>query len=84
MHKDKVYIEIRDPADVTEFVIDEAYEAAYGFFASMGYSVDWESVIDRLESTPRQAGTYWDFGTQEDSPAIKKLKREVRKRIRES
>lgn len=39
-----------------------------------GTRIDWEDFIDRLERT-----TDWDFGTQMDSPDIRRLQRHIRR-----
>lgn len=63
--------------DVTEEVINAALEIADGWYPDG--PIEWDSVFDRLEGW-----TGWDFGTSWDTPALRKIKREVLKIRRES
>jgi hypothetical protein len=67
--------EIREPEDVTEANIEEAVEMRQGIYG--GVPLSWEDVIYRLETSDE------DWGSSMESPAIKHLQKEVRRRIRE-
>lgn len=64
-----------EAADVTEQVVSDAVEIVDGWYAES--RVDWDDVWDRLE---RQG---YDFGTDSDSPAMRKIKRQVQRIRRE-
>lgn len=70
---------IVEAADVTDAIIEQAIDTADGFFGSG--PVDWENLIDRMESVGVDGLC---FGDDWDSPAIRKIKREVRAARRES
>lgn len=69
------YKEIREPGDVTQAHIEEAAEMREGIYG--GVPLDWQEVIDRLETSDE------DWGSSMESSAIKYLQKEVRKLLRE-
>lgn len=59
--------------DVTEQDIIDALEIVDGWYSEG--PIDWEDVWDRLERTGVDMGNEWNSG------AMRKIKREVRKRL---
>ena len=74
---------ITEAKDVTEDLIDYA-ETWADQYDEGNNRIDWESLWDRIDATQMDE-TYWaiDLGDQYDSPAMRKIQREVRKRRRE-
>lgn len=68
--------------DATDEILDLAEEWADQYADGSG-RVDWEQVWDRLDGM-QPDDTLWglDFGAEYDTPAMKKIQREVRKRRR--
>ena len=64
-------------ADVTDEIVDLAETYAEGF--SPDGRVDWEGVIDRMDGAELRDGTVIAFGPEYDTPAMRKIKREVGK-----
>ena len=64
--------------DVTAELVDAFYQDAIDGWYDDG-PVDWEEALDRFEG-----GTEYDFGDSMLSPAITKLKREVRRHRRDN
>ena len=69
------YLEIREASDVTEAHIAEAMDCRSGLYG--GDRLSWDETISRIE------GYREDWGSSMESPAIRYLKREVNKRLRE-
>lgn len=63
--------------DVTEEMVDEAWEIVDGWFQDA--KIDWERVWDRLDGMELKDGTYLDLGTDLGSPALRKIQAEIRK-----
>lgn len=53
-------------------VLSQAEELVDVYYPD-GERIDWEDFIDRVEKY-----TDWDFGTQMDSPDIRRLQRHIR------
>lgn len=68
------YREIWNAEDVTEAHIEEAISLRSGEYG--GEVVPWDEVIDRIEASDE------DWGSFSDSPAIRHLKAEVNRAIR--
>lgn len=78
----KTYTTIVTTEDVTQEVLDMAWSVIEGWFDSGDKKIDWESVWDRMEGYPLGDGTVVDMGGEFDSPAMRKIQREMRKIIR--
>lgn len=73
------WVEIIEAAHVTQEVLDAAEEIYDGWFADAS-SIDWDDLLDRLEGThlDEHEGRKIDLGPQNDSPAIRRIKRHIR------
>lgn len=71
----------REAADVT----DEIIEMAYGYCdAPMGgHMLSWEEVWDRTDGARLDNGQRLDWGNSLDTPAMRKVQREVRRLLKE-
>lgn len=69
------WTEIRTAEDVTSEHIEEAADMREGQYG--GTPLNWGEIIDKLE------GGYEDWGSSIDSPAIRFLKRETNRVLRE-
>ncbi|MGW3274498.1 hypothetical protein ACWDFH_23960 [Streptomyces kronopolitis] len=67
--------EVRSTKDVTNEVLKIVKGIVEGWYNSG--SVDWEDVWDRMEKSQLDDGRGVDMGTDLDSPAIRKIKREI-------
>lgn len=64
--------------DVTDEIIEKAYEVAEGWYADS--PIEWDDVWDRMEGTSYlDSGAYLHWGSETDTPAMRKIQREVRK-----
>lgn len=70
-----------EAADITDEVVDMAVELVDGFYQNR--KTDWEDVLYRLERQTLSDGRGIDFGEQDNTPAIRCLKRRVNKAIAE-
>ena len=68
-------------ADVTDEIIEQAVEITDGWYADG--PIDWDDVWDRLERSRLADGRGIDLGNDQDTPAMRKIRREIRKRRRE-
>lgn len=68
---------IREAADVTDEIIGMAQEIYAGWFGD-GQRIDWHDFFDRLDGAELADGSRLDLGDTMDSPAIKKIQREIR------
>lgn len=72
--------DVIEAADVTEEILDMAEEYADGFYDGR---IDWQDLVDRhLDGAYLDDGTRTNYGDDYDSPAIRKIQRETRKRLR--
>jgi len=62
--------------DVTEEMLDVFWEIVQGWYSDT--KIDWDDVFARVEHCSN-----WDFGSEWDTPAIRKIKREMKTRKRE-
>jgi hypothetical protein len=63
--------------DVTEEVLEVVQGIVEGWYDEG--RIDWEDVWDRMEKTYLDDGRGIDMGEDLDSPAIRKIKRHIRK-----
>lgn len=68
--------------DVTEEMVQAAVDIVDGWY--QGSRIDWGDVLDRLDGTLLDDGTRLDLGNDLTTPAIAKIKKDVRARLRES
>lgn len=68
-------------ADVSDEILDLAFETAEGWFPDR---IDWEDLWDRMEGTQLKTGKYLSWGDEFGTPAMKKVQRHVNKIRRES
>ena len=80
---DTTYTTIVTAEDVTEEVLEMAWSVIEGWFGSGDKKIDWESVWDRLDGYVMKDGSEIDMGGEMDTPAMRKIQREIRKMIRE-
>lgn len=76
------YRRIREAVDVDDEIVEAALSIVDGFYATRP-AIDWEDVLDRMEMRRDARGRQYDLGGDADSPAIRKIKREVRRIRRE-
>lgn len=77
--------EVRTAADVTEQDIVDACDMREPLHGeNYDKPMPWDEVIYKLESYDHATGTYVDWGSSMDSEAIKYLKREVNRRMKEA
>lgn len=69
--------EVRTAEDVTPEIIEIVQGIVEGWYDEG--RIDWEDVWDRVERTYLDDGRGIDMGTDLGSPAILKIKREIRK-----
>src|SRR5690606_22975348 len=62
-------------------IIEQAVEITDGWYADG--PIDWDDVWDRLERSRLADGRGIDLGNDQDTPAMRKIRRETRKRRRE-
>lgn len=74
---------VTEAAHVTEEILNLADDYADMSADDRG-RIDWEDLVDRLDGLQPDA-TLWaiDMGNESDSPAIRAIQREIRKRRRE-
>jgi hypothetical protein len=63
--------------DVTDELVGMAYEICDGWYQDT--RIDWENVLERMDKQTLADGRGIDWGDDWLSPAIKELKRRVRK-----
>jgi hypothetical protein len=68
---------IVEAEDVTDEVLEAVQDIVGGWYDDG--PIDWEDVWDRLEKRVLDDGRGIDMGEDLGSPAIKKIKREIRK-----
>lgn len=71
------YTRVHEGADITDEIIEIAQSVYAGWYGD-GQRIDWEDLIDRVDGAELSDGTRLDLGNSMDSPAIKKIKREIR------
>jgi hypothetical protein len=64
-------------ADVTDEMVNIALGIVEGWYDEG--RIDWEDVWDRMDGAELNDGTWLDMGTDLLSPALAKIKSEVRK-----
>lgn len=71
----------RQAADVTT----ELVELVYGYAEAPmgGHMLTWEELWDRTDGARLNDGSTLDWGDQLDTPAMRKVQREVRRLLRE-
>lgn len=67
--------EIRTREDVTQEVLDLVWSYVEGWY--MDTPIDWTDVLERAERSALPDGSSPDFGPDWDSPAIRRIKRDV-------
>lgn len=78
------WTEVRTAADVTEEILELLMDEAEAQGLGGHGPIEWEDVLDPVEGLELRDGSRIDFGSSLDSPAIRKIKREVRARLRAS
>jgi hypothetical protein len=68
--------EVRTAEDVTPEIIEIAQGIVEGWYDEG--RIDWEDVWDRMEKSFLDDGRGIDMGEDLDSPAIRKIKKEIR------
>lgn len=68
--------EVRTADDVTPEIIEIVQGIVEGWYDEG--RIDWENVWDRVEKIPLDDGRGIDMGEDLDSPAIRKIKKEIR------
>jgi hypothetical protein len=71
------WTDLQDVADVTEEILSAVESVIDGWYSTG--RIDWEDVWDRVEGTRLANGTRLTF-SELDSPAQRKIKRQVKKR----
>lgn len=79
----KIYTQVIQAKDVTQEILDMAWSVIEGWYNSGDDRIDWDDVWDRLDGSSLDDGTFLDLGDQEDTPAMRKIQREMRKIINE-
>lgn len=69
-------VRVIETADVTEKLLDEVWSVVEGWY--LDTPIDWDDVWTRVERY-----STWSFGDEYDSPAMRKIQREMRDRKRE-
>lgn len=69
--------EVRTEEDVTEEILEIAQGIVEGWYNEG--RIDWGDVWDRMEKRTLEDGRGIDMGSDLGSPAITKIKREIRK-----
>lgn len=80
---DTTYTTIVTAEDVTEEVLEMAWSVIEGWYQGGDRKIDWESVWDRMDGYVMKDGSEIDMGGEVDTPAMRKIQREIRKMIRE-
>lgn len=77
-------VTITTSEDVTEEVLEHAIDVYDGWFAD-AKQIDWERFLDQLDGyeLKEHGGREIDLGSDPYSPAIKKIKRYIRRIARE-
>ena len=81
MNTEVTYTEVTAATHVTDEVMDYARSIVEGWYNEG--RVDWEGVWDRMDGSRLNDGTTLDLGGQMDSPAMRKIQRQIRKEFRE-
>lgn len=68
---DNTYVSVTEAAHVTDTILTEVIEVVDGWYSDS--RIEWDEVWDRMER-----GSNYDFGNDNDSPAMRKIKRYVR------
>ena len=79
---DDEYYPLNAADDVTDEIMEMAWDKVEGWY--MDAPVDWEDVWDRMDGSRLDNGKRLDMGGSLDTPAMKKIKREMQKRKREA
>ena len=79
---DKTYTTITEAAQVTEEILNLAWDKVEGWY--MDSAIDWDDVWDRMDGTTLGDGTTLDMGNSVDTPAIRKIKRTMNQWKREA
>lgn len=75
------FTKVVEAADVTDEVLDIAETYAEGFYPEG--RIDWEDLFDRIDGLSLNDNSRVDLGNEYGSPAMRKIQREVRKRMQE-
>lgn len=67
---------VRTADDVTDEIITMAQSIYAGWFGD-GQRIDWHDFMDRLDGVELADGSTLDLGDTMDSPAIRKIQREI-------
>ena len=70
-----------EAADVTPEIVEAAY--AYAESPMGGRMLDWEEIWDRTDGLRLDSGQTLDWGGTLDTPAMRKVQREVRRLLKE-
>lgn len=76
MAEPKPDFEVRNVEDVTDEVLEIVKGIIEGWYDEG--RTDWENVWDRVEKVPLDDGRGIDMGEDLDSPAIRRIKKEIR------
>ncbi|MGW1180078.1 hypothetical protein [Streptomyces drozdowiczii] len=76
MAEPKSDFEVRNAEDVTDEVLEIVKGIIEGWYDEG--RIDWENVWDRVEKGQLDDGRGIDMGEDLDSPAVKKIKKEIR------
>ncbi len=76
------YLELRAADQVTDEIVTAAYDIADGWYRDTG--IDWEDLLDRLDGMETADGLILDLGDSLLSPAIREIRKRVRKMLAES
>lgn len=77
------YTEVLTADDVTPEVMALAWGIIEGWYASGDEKIDWEDVWDRMDGAHLEDDSLVDLGGQTDTPAMRRIQREMRRIIRE-
>ena len=77
------WTEVVTKDDVTGEVFDLVWGVVEGWYDSGDRRIDWEDVFDRTDGARMNDGSLLDWGGEVDTPAMREVKRLVRKLIRE-
>lgn len=73
--------DVTEAADVTEQVLEMARDVIDGWYSDG--PIDWENVWDRMEGISSDGRWYLSWGNDNDTPAMRKIQRVIRKERRE-
>lgn len=69
------YTTVSSASDVTEEIMEVARGVVDGWYGEG--RIDWEDVWDRMDGTLLEDGTTLDMGNEDDTPAMRKIKKAI-------